>query len=107
MDKDFFLSTPGRVLLGGIIGLILGIIPGSYYGFEYTLMLIIACGLAGLISYPHKKSIIFLISGFFVVGFLISPDLYYLEDFVIGGGLFGIPAGALLSRVLLRSTVLK
>jgi len=65
----------------------------------------IVCGLAGLITYPHKLSLVLLIIGFFVAGFFSNS--YDLTDFLFFGGLFGIPAGALISRVLYWLKVIK
>ena len=112
-QKTFLLSPLGRSLLGVTVGVILGIIYGIDYGkifgitydfgYAYTTLvaphgiLLITCGLAGLVMYPHKVSITLLIIGFFVAG-LWGTD--YIHNFVVLGGMFGLPAGALLSRIL-------
>jgi hypothetical protein len=108
-NKRFLLSPLGRILLGGILGLFLWL---AYASFSYSsggevIWFVVVCGLAGLITYPHKSSIAFLILGFLVAGFISDPNLYNPENFVAAGGIFGIPAGALLSRILHWLTVLK
>lgn len=113
--KVFLLSWEGRSLLGVMVGLILGIVYGIIYGivngitydFGYAystfyldvphIILLIACALAGFTIYPHKVSIVLLIIGFLVAGLSNSS---YPYDFVELGGKFGLPAGALVSRVL-------
>ena len=114
-QKVFLLSPMGRSLLGVTVGIILGIIYGINYGringitydFAYAylslsldvphIVLLITCGLAGLTIYPHKVSIVLLIIGFFVAGL---REGFFLYDFIAFGGIFGLPAGALISRIL-------
>jgi hypothetical protein len=97
-NKKLFQTWRGRSLLGGIVGLILGTMIASRYGWAGILIVLVVCGLAGLITYPHKMSIAFLISGFIVAGFMFDP---------FSGAILGLPAGALLSRILHWIKVLK
>lgn len=124
-QKAFLLSPVGRSLLGVTGGIILGIISEIIYGITYDSYdfasayfhfgfeaptLIVACGLAGLIAYPHKFSVILMITGFFVAAIIITGPHYVpyyggyganpFVDIVISGGSFGVPAGALISRIL-------
>ncbi|HQX14986.1 MAG TPA: caspase family protein [Anaerolineales bacterium] len=114
-QKTFLLSPLGRSLLGAIVGLILGTLYGVIYGkingltydFAYAystfyldvphIILLITCALAGLTIYPHKVSIVLLAIGFVVAGLTQSS---YLYTFIAVGGIYGLPAGALISRVL-------
>ena len=97
-NKKFLLSWKGRSLVGGIIGIILGI-TYQFSGFGSLVEILgfsIVCSLAGLIAYPVKASIVFLILGFLVAG-ASAEDLSAL---ILSGTLFGIPGGALVSRIL-------
>ena len=120
--KGFLLSWEGRSLIGVMVGLILGILYGITYGiingitydFSYAystlyldtpnILLLVACSLAGLAMYPHKVSIILLTIGFFVGGLTQSS---YLFNFIATGGILGLPAGAVLSRILYWLKVIK
>ena len=106
-NKKFLLSPIGRMIMGGLVGLILWVMITDWYGFGFMPTLLVACGLSGLITYPHKLSIVFLIIGFLVAGSIGYFDYYDTPDFVAYGGVFGIPAGALLSRILHWIKVLK
>ena len=118
----FLLSWKGRILIGVTVGLILGISYGIIYGivngitydFAYAystfyldvphIILLITCALAGLTAYPHKVSIVLLVIGFFVAGLSNSS---YPYEFIELGGIFGLPAGALLSRILYWLKIIK
>ena len=104
----FLLSWKGRLLLGATLGIILGIMHNSiidFFALYTSLALLVACSLAGLITYPHKLSIALLVTGFFVVGYLANS--VYLEIFIANGGIGGIPAAALISRILYWLKVIK
>ena len=120
--KVFLLSWEGRSLIGVLVGLILGIlygitygiINGSAYNFAYAystfyldvpnIILLVACGLAGLIAFPHRTTIVLLVIGFLVAGLTEKDSPYY---FIAVGGIVGIPAGALFSRILFWLKVIK
>lgn len=104
----FLLSWKGRLLLGATLGIILGIMHNSiidFFALDASLALSIACSLAGLTTYPHKLSVALLVIGFFVVGYF--ADHVYLENFIAFGGIYGIPAVALISRILYWLKVIK
>ena len=104
----FLLSWKGRLLLGATLGIILGIMHNSiidFFALDASLALLIACSLAGLTTHPHKLSVALLVIGFFVVGYF--ADHVYLENFIAFGGIFGIPAAALISRILYWLKVVK
>lgn len=120
--KVFLLSWEGRSLLGVMVGLILGIlygitygiVNGSTYNFAYAystfyldvpnILLLVACGLAGLIAFPHKISIVLMVICFLAAG-LTESD--YLYNFIATGGVLGLPAGAVLSRIFYWLKVIK
>jgi len=120
--KGFLLSWEGRSLIGVLVGLILGILYGITYGimngitydFSYAystfyldtpnILLLVACGLAGLIAFPHRISVVLLAICFLAVG-LTEKDFLY--NFIATGGILGLPAGALLSRILYWLKVIK
>ena len=123
--KVFLLSWKGRSLLGVLVGLILGILFGIIYGivnettynFAYAystfyldvphIILLVACGLAGLIAFPHRWTIPLMIGGFIVVGIAKSQEGSLPYDLLAFGGVYGLPAGALLSRILYWLKVIK
>jgi MFS family permease len=122
--KVFLLSWKGRSLIGVIVGLILGILYGVLYGiihdisydFAYAystfygdvphIFLLIICGFAGFVAYPHKVTIWLMTGCFMVVAIAKSQD-YLLYDLIAFGGVYGLPAGALISRILYWLKVLK
>ncbi len=123
--KVFLLSWEGRSLIGVLVGLILGILFGIIYGiingviydFGYAystfyfdvphIILLVACGLAGLIAFPHRWTIPLMIGGFIVVGIAKSQEGSLPYDLLAFGGVYGLPAGALLSRILYWLKVIK
>lgn len=123
-QKAFLLSWQGRTLSGVIVGIVLGLIYGISYGltnnitydFAYAystfyldtpnILLLVACGFAGLLAYPHKGSVALLIIGFFVAGAGVWQDFAPYE-FIATGGILGLPAGALISRILYWLKVIK
>ena len=105
VSKRLFQTWRRRSLLGGIMGIILGLAYANispFFQVPEIVIFAILCGLAGLITYPHKFSIVFLILGFLVGGFIYYENINFTDtgNFIVGGGLLGIPAGALLSRIL-------
>lgn len=120
--KVFLLSWEGRSLIGVTVGLILGImygityeiLTGINYDFAYAystfyldvpnIILLVACGLAGLIAFPHRISIVLLVISFLAAGLPERDSLYY---FIATGGILGLPAGALISRVFFWLKVIK
>lgn len=120
--KVFLLSWEGRSLLGVLVGLILGILYGITYevftginfDFAYAystfyldvpnILLLVACGLAGLIAFPHRISIVLMGISFLAAGLPERDSLYY---FIATGGILGLPAGALISRVFYWLKVIK
>ena len=120
--KVFLLSWEGRSLIGVMVGLILGIlfgitygiINGTTYNFAYAystffldvpnILLLVACGLAGLIAFPHRITIVLLVICFLAAGLTEKDFLYF---FIATGGVLGLPAGALLSRILYWLKVIK
>ncbi len=123
--KVFLLSWEGRSLIGVTVGLILGILFGVLYGiindisydfaYAYTtfytdvphIFLLIFCGVAGLIAYPHRWTIWLLIGSFIVVVIAKSLQDHPLYDLIAYGGVYGLPAGALISRILYWLKALK
>jgi hypothetical protein len=108
----FLFSWLGRVLIGSTFGTIVSItayiVAGDYVDLRIDLPILIgACGLAGLLTYPHKSSIILLVLGFIVTGFFIvnhllsppNPSPSPFAAFMIYGSLLGVPGGALISRI--------
>ena len=120
-------SWKGRVLAGAGLGLFLGLLNLMFFSIYYEhyadymaailldgLVFAIACGLAGLLMYPHKLSLITIAGGFFVVGLLgygiagianIVPS-YLAFNFLAFGALLGVPAGAALSQILHKRGVI-
>jgi hypothetical protein len=111
------------MLLGAILGVfivaVLGISSGELSSIDVvatvTMVMTISCGLAGLVIYPHKLSLGLIALGFLIagsIGKIISlnsdfPMQYYTVDFIVFGIFFGIPAGALLSRILYWLKIIK
>jgi hypothetical protein len=100
------------------IGAILGAGLALFYLFIYgenfvdaiplAILLIIVVYFSVRIAFPHKISVIFLIIGFFIAGLKLETDLSeYPENFILLGGIIGLPAGAILSWVLALGKVLK
>lgn len=100
------------------IGAILGAGLALFYLFIYgenfvdaiplAILLIIVVYFSVRIAFPHKISVIFLIIGFFIAGLKLETDLSeYPENFILLGGIVGLPAGAILSWVLALGKVLK
>lgn len=98
-----------RILLGVIVGIVFGItIVLIYPEGDLTLVnstlailfLSLSCGFAGLIAYPHKLLPWLIIIGFFVGGGLAINEIRHLSAFIGFGAQFGIPLGALASRIL-------
>lgn len=122
--KVFLLSWQGRSLIGVTVGLILGLLFGVLYGIIHDISydlayaylnfdegfphspLVVICGLAGLIAYPHKGSIFLMIGGFIVVVIAKSQG-HLVYDLIAYGGVYGLPTGALISRVLFWLGVIK
>lgn len=97
-----------RMLVGAASGIAITIVL-SLYGdsavvtpFSCFAASAIFYGLVGFITYPHKLSIVILVLGFLIAGFLAmnSVGSGHLAVFMTGGILVGLPAGALLSRIL-------
>jgi chemotaxis protein histidine kinase CheA len=109
LQNGLYQTWQGRILLGGLIGIVISFYYGSQTSdyVDHAIVFIYACSLAGLITYPHKLSVVLLIIGFLVTGFISEPDLYLMTRFTTAGGFFGIPAGALLSRIFHWIKVLK
>ncbi|MBV6451340.1 MAG: hypothetical protein MHPDNHAH_02073 [Anaerolineales bacterium] len=124
-QKAFLLSPLGRSLLGVTVGLILGILFGVVYGiindisydFAYAystfhgdvphIFLLIICGFAGFVAYPHRVTVPLLIGGFIlscIIGLSQRQLLYELLKF---GGMYGLPVGAMISRILYWLKVIK
>ncbi len=121
-QKAFLLSWQGRTLSGVIAGMVFGLIYGIRYGIingitydfiyayshssEPQIFLLIACGVAGLITYPHKLSIAFLLLGSLVPGIINYPHWDW-ETSILAGAVFGFPLGALISRILYWMKIIK
>jgi hypothetical protein len=113
--KKFLPSWSGRILLGGMLGIALSIIfvlvalvegPYSYSSYFYSFpselflpvgLLIVAGGLAGLLTYPHFISVALLIIGFLIAGNSISSRVD--SGFFFMGGAIGLPISALITRM--------
>ena len=125
-QKALFLVSPlGRSILGVTVGLILGILFGVVYGiindipydFAYAYLnidegfphspLLVVCGLAGLIAYPHRGTVWLMIGSFIVVVIAQSLQGHPPYELISYGGGYGLPAGALLSRILYWLKVIK
>ena len=101
----------GRTLIGIAIGIIiclLLILMGSGADVFGFVLILIGCGIAGFIIYPHKLSLVLLGVGFFIFGMLPYGDEFFgITSFLFLGSSFGFPSGALLSRVLYWAKALK
>jgi len=124
-QKAFLLSVLGRSLLGVTVGLILGILFGVVYGiindisYDFTyaystfygdvphIFLLIICGFAGFVAYPHRVTVLLLIGGFIVFFITGLSQRYLLYELLAFGGIYGLPAGALISRILYWLKVIK
>ncbi|MFN8404107.1 MAG: hypothetical protein U0V48_11210 [Anaerolineales bacterium] len=105
------------LILGILFGITYGIINGITYDFAYAystfyvdiphIILLVACGLAGFIAYPHKWTIPLMIGGFIVVAIAKIQDGSLPYDLLAFGGVYGLPAGALLSRIFYWLKVIK
>ena len=103
------------------IGAILGAGLALFYLFIYgenfvdaiplAILLIIVVYFSVRIAFPHKISVAFLLTGFLVAGFVLGTNLSdlsnYPQNFILLGGIVGLPAGAILSWVLALGKVLK
>jgi len=124
----FFFSWRGRLLLGVILGLFLGLLNTIFFSiyyenyFRYTSALVLdtvafafICGLAGLITYPHKLSIVPIVIGFLsagIIGYVVANNAnivssYLPFNFLAFGTFLGVPAGALVSRILSTPKIMK
>jgi hypothetical protein len=65
---------------------------------------LIICGFAGFVVYPHRVTLVLLSISFLVAGSTKGNNPY---DFIALGGIFGLPAGALISRILYWLKVIK
>ena len=107
IETPFYLRWYGRILTGGSIGLInmLPYIIKNSYDTTGAIIIVLAGCLAGLIFYPRKLSLIFLVVGFLVLGSIGSYD--NIVVFWAWGSAFGLPTGALLSRILYWVKIIK
>jgi len=127
-NAPFFFSLWGRILIGVIVGLLLGLLNTLFFSIYYNnffryisqilldaLAFAFICGLAGLITYPHKLSIVPIIIGFLVAGVIgyeiaiktnIVPS-YRPFNIIAFGAFLGIPTGALISRILYARKIIK
>jgi serine/threonine protein kinase len=109
----FYASWWKRALLGAIVGSALGclLIPIAFlsiYNISTLIvvpLIILLCGIAGLVAYPHRSSVAFLILGWVIVEFLalVLIGLGLGDGAIIlgiGAGL-GLLGGAIASRIFL------
>ena len=109
----FYASWWKRALLGAVVGSALGclLIPIAFlsiYNISTLIvvpLVILLCGIAGLVAYPHRSSAAFLILGWVIVEFLalVLVGLGLGDGAIIlgiGAGL-GLLAGAIASRMFL------
>jgi hypothetical protein len=102
------LSWLERGLLGGLLGITIAIT--TYYFISIYLgplavsvpLMFAVCGISGLITYPHKTSLMFWVIGFVIVGIISIQfvSIGLIPTFIFYGCLIGFPAGAILSRIL-------
>jgi uncharacterized caspase-like protein len=102
----FLLSWKGRTLLGGLAGTIFVFTAWALEGFftPASLIAVFICGLAGVITYPHKLSIALLTLGFIILGMTKAE---YPVTFIANGAVIGLPLGALASRILYWLKIIK
>ncbi len=102
------VSWVGRSLLGAAFGILTAVMMNALAGNYAESALIIpllafASGLAGLITYPHRSTVIILIVGYVLIGSILAglaQSKYGFVDFIGFGAMLGLPAGALISRIL-------
>jgi len=123
----FFISWRGRILLGAMLGLLFGVANTIFFSIYYenyyhylsellldTLAFAFICGLAGLIIYPHKLSLVAIVFGFLaagIAGYEIAKantiSSYLPFNFLAFGTFLGVPAGALISRILYKLKIIR
>jgi len=107
--ESIFTSWWKRILFGVILGALTGVLVYLFVGptqtdliFEVS-ALSLGCGLAAWMIYPHKLSLVLIVLGFFIAGVIGYSGSPYYEShfrfFIDYGVLFGITAGALISRI--------
>lgn len=106
--SKFIRSWLGRALIGVFVGLVAGqimaMIPGNYEVNEITFgVLAAAGGFTGLVMPSNRASLILVLIGFLVGGFIftmLDPDGFDVNN-LIGSGIFGgAPLAAILARIL-------
>ena len=111
--SPFYESWWKRALLGAVLGSALGclLIPIAFLSISNISILIVVplvillCGIAGLVAFPHRSSAAFLIVGWVVIEFLalVLIGLGLGDGAVILGigAALGLLAGAIASRIFL------
>jgi hypothetical protein len=119
MGENIFESWWKRMLLGGILGALAGVLVYLVDNNVYVSLLLPLVGsgaLAGLMIYPHKVSLGLITAGFLIVGGIAASSYqssgttyqtYQIIDFVGTGFFLGIPTGALISRILYWLKIIK
>ena len=107
--SKFIRSWLGRAFIGVFVGLVAGqimaMVPDEYFTIDAIMIgvLVVAGGFTGLLLPPSRASLILVIFGFLVVGFIFSV-IYQNEfgaNYFIGVGIFGgAPLAAMLARIL-------
>lgn len=105
----FYETWWKRALLGTVVGSIFGcvLLPFAFTSDMTTIVIIpivvLLCGMAGLITFPQKSSAVFLILGFVLVEILsliVSLGLSEISAIILGlGAGLGLVSGAILSRI--------
>ncbi len=107
-----FYSWWARILMGSMLGISISVIvlllsDSRFMSFDIFVLVTITCGIAGLISYPHRFSLFLLGLGFFIAGVIVSliagwdgGSTEFFALIIAAGALYGFPVGALFSRIL-------